>query len=62
MSLVDTNQWYDLFLEQPVTAQWQYQNQNGGWTLYDNDINDKIEKAFIRKPNGMYIVEIDRIM
>jgi hypothetical protein len=46
--------------EKPVTSTWQYEDESGQWTSYDEDTNWKIEKAFNRNHNGRCIVEINK--
>ncbi|CAC5364904.1 unnamed protein product [Mytilus coruscus] len=44
----------------PVKSTWQYQNASGNWESYDEETNVKIERAYIRKPNGKCIVEMNK--
>ncbi|XP_076102794.1 uncharacterized protein LOC143071960 isoform X2 [Mytilus galloprovincialis] len=44
----------------PVQSTWQYQDASGNWESYDEETNVKIERAYIRKPNGKFVVEINK--
>ncbi|XP_071167685.1 uncharacterized protein [Mytilus edulis] len=44
----------------PVKSTWQYQDARGNWESYDEETNVKIERAYFRKPNGKFIVEINK--
>ncbi|VDI35530.1 Hypothetical predicted protein, partial [Mytilus galloprovincialis] len=44
----------------PVQSTWQYQDASGNWESYDEETNVKIERAYIRKPNGKFVVDINK--
>ncbi|XP_063433350.1 uncharacterized protein LOC134715232 isoform X2 [Mytilus trossulus] len=44
----------------PVKSTWKYRDASGNWQSYDEETNVKIERAYIRKPTGKCIVEINK--
>jgi hypothetical protein len=60
METVVYESYFNIYTEKPVTSTWQYQDESGQWTSYDEDTNSKIEKAFSRNHSGMCIIEINK--
>ena len=60
METVVYESYFNIYTEKPVTSTWQYEDESGQWTSYDEDTNCKIEKAFSRNHSGMCIIEINK--
>jgi hypothetical protein len=54
METIVYESYFNIYTEKPVTSTWQYEDESGQWTSYDEDTNSKIEKAY--KP--LQLIEI----